>query len=40
MSEIFNFENLAAYQRSLDLVEHIYCCRNFPKKSYMLLEIK
>lgn len=38
MTEIFNFENLAAYQRSMDLVEHIYTLlRKFPREEQYAL---
>lgn len=33
MDNIFSFENLAAYQRSMDLVEHVYILlKKFPKE--------
>lgn len=38
MSEIFNFENLVVYQRSLVLVEHIYLLsQKFPKEEMYAL---
>ncbi len=38
MSEIFNFENLVVYQRSLDFVEHVYLLlQRFPKEEVYAL---
>lgn len=38
MSDIFNFETLAAYQRGMDLVEHVYALlKTFPKEEQYVL---